>query len=592
MKLRTKILGSFIIVLVVMTALGIVSLAAIRRVDDRNVSLGTDTLPCVELSQQIGILTSNFRVAQLQRILATSEQDRVLWDSELTGLDGQVRVTILQYEKTGVPTEAENAITSALSSDWASYKAIWERVRALDVAGKDQEATRLVNTDLAKAYSPIESGVSKLITFNHDQAAASQTVSKAVYDQGLLIVIALIALSAIAAIALAILLSNNVLRVVGGEPERIAAIAEGLARGDLDSGEDVGEGNRSGILRAVMEMRGKLVEAVGAIKAIAGDVADGSASLSSSSQEIANGIQALSSSALQLSQGATEQASSGEEVSSSMEEMAANIKQNADNSFETEKKADKATTDTRLGAEAVAETLDAMRNICSKIGIIEEIARQTNMLALNAAIEAARAGEAGKGFAVVASEVRKLAERSQSAASEINTLAKSSVSVAEKAGGLIGGIQETIVRTADLVREISAASKEQNAGVEQINKATVQLDTVIQQNASMSEQLSSMCEELSSQSEEIAATAEDLSSRAVGLSQAVAFFRTKADARKVDATVRSAAAVGSTPATRPSSPARPSRATKDLPERQAAQSRSIALPTPSADERDVEFEQF
>jgi methyl-accepting chemotaxis protein len=140
-----------------------------------------------------------------------------------------------------------------------------------------------------------------------------------------------------------------------------------------------------------------------------------------------------------------------------------------------------------------------MKDIAEKISIIEEIARQTNLLALNAAIEAARAGEHGKGFAVVAAEVRKLAERSQTAAGEIGQLSSSSVDVAEQAGTMLEKIIPDIQRTAELVQEINAASNEQNVGAEQINRAIQHLDQVIQQNASAAEEMSSTAEELSSQ---------------------------------------------------------------------------------------------
>jgi methyl-accepting chemotaxis protein len=151
----------------------------------------------------------------------------------------------------------------------------------------------------------------------------------------------------------------------------------------------------------------------------------------------------------------------------------------------------------------VGQTVEAMKEIAEKISIIEEIARQTNLLALNAAIEAARAGEHGKGFAVVAAEVRKLAERSGTAAAEISELSSSSVEVAEKAGKMLGQLVPDIERTAALVQEITAASNEQNAGATQINQAISQLDTVIQQNASASEEMASTSEELSSQSQQL-----------------------------------------------------------------------------------------
>jgi len=221
---------------------------------------------------------------------------------------------------------------------------------------------------------------------------------------------------------------------------------------------------------------------------------------------VISGSQALSASSEEMSQGATEQAASVEEASASVEEMSANIRQNADNASTTEKIAVQAAKDAETGGRAVTETVKAMQMIAEKITIIEEIARQTNLLALNAAIEAARAGEQGRGFAVVAAEVRKLAERSQHAAGEINALSVSSVTVAEEAGQLLSALVPNIQRTAELVQEISAASREQDAGADQISKAIQQLDSVIQQNASASEEMASTAEELNSQAEQLQQT--------------------------------------------------------------------------------------
>ena len=235
--------------------------------------------------------------------------------------------------------------------------------------------------------------------------------------------------------------------------------------------------------------------------------------------QVTDGSQQLSATSEQLSQGATEQAASAEEVGASMEQMGSNIKQNADNALQTEKIATQAARDATESGEAVNEAVSAMTAIAEKITIIEEIARQTNLLALNAAIEAARAGEHGKGFAVVATEVGKLAQRSQAAAGEIGELSGTSVAIAQKAGKMLGELVPNIQKTADLVQEISAASGEQDRGVEQINRAITQLDQVIQQNATASE--------------EMAATSEELTRQAEQLQGSISFFKLQNEASEV-----------------------------------------------------------
>lgn len=228
--------------------------------------------------------------------------------------------------------------------------------------------------------------------------------------------------------------------------------------------------------------------------------------IQTAADQVVSGSQQVGSSSQSVAQGASEQAASVEEISSSMEEMSSTVKQNADNAQQTAGIAVKAAADAQKGGDAVAETVNAMKSIADKIGIIEEIARQTNMLALNAAIEAGRAGDHGKGFAVVAAEVRKLAERSQGAAKEISSLSVSSVEVSERAGKLLSDIVPVIKKTADLVQEINASSNEQADGIAQVTKAIHQLDQVIQQNASSTEEMASASEELSAQGEQMLQT--------------------------------------------------------------------------------------
>jgi methyl-accepting chemotaxis protein len=307
-------------------------------------------------------------------------------------------------------------------------------------------------------------------------------------------------LGMIMAAAVGLVVGFVVLLFVGLSISRPVQLVNGvvlkLAEGDFTlAGLDVA---------ALEKMRGRsdeLGEMGRSLDVLVGAISAKIQNMQASASQVASGSGQVSATAQELSQGTTEQAAAGEEVSSSMEEMSANIKQSADNAMATESLAGKSAKDAEEGGRAVLQSVAAMKEIASKIGIIEEIARQTNLLALNAAIEAARAGEAGKGFAVVASEVRKLAERSQVAAAEITELSGTSVAVAEKAGEVIRAIVPDIQKTAELVQEISVGSREQTSGVEQINKALLQLDQVIQQNASASEELASMAEELSSQAE-------------------------------------------------------------------------------------------
>jgi len=295
------------------------------------------------------------------------------------------------------------------------------------------------------------------------------------------------------ALVIGLLAAWTITRAITGPVRKGVAFAEAIAAGDLTATVDVDQNDEIGQLAvALKNMVAKLADVVGNVQGAGENVASGSEELSASSET--------------LSQGATEQAASVEEISSSMEQMAANIRQNAENAQTTERIAVQSATDAEQGGQAVGDTVRAMKEIADKISIIEEIARQTNLLALNAAIEAARAGEHGKGFAVVAAEVRKLAERSGTAASEISELSTGSVEIAERAGDMLTKMVPDIRKTAELVQEIAAASNEQNAGAEQINRAIQQLDQVVQQNASAAEEMAATSEELSSQSTQLQAT--------------------------------------------------------------------------------------
>jgi methyl-accepting chemotaxis protein len=298
--------------------------------------------------------------------------------------------------------------------------------------------------------------------------------------------------SLVTAVIIAVILTVSMLitnTMVNALKEAVR-VSNSLAEGDLTVDFDIrGSDETAQLLASMKNMMEKLRAVVTDVKAASDNVALGSEQLSSGAQ--------------QMSQGTTEQAASSEQASSAVEEMNATIKQNADNAIQTEKIAEKSAEDARESGKAVTDAVNAMKLIAQKIGIIEEIARQTNLLALNAAIEAARAGEHGKGFAVVAAEVRKLAERSQTAAAEISDLSGSSVEVAERAGAMLAKLVPDIQKTAELVQEISASSKEQAGGTDQINSAIQQLNEVVQENAGAAEEMASTSEELSSQADQL-----------------------------------------------------------------------------------------
>jgi methyl-accepting chemotaxis protein len=223
----------------------------------------------------------------------------------------------------------------------------------------------------------------------------------------------------------------------------------------------------------------------------------------SASSSVSLAAQHLTSSSNVLSNGTSQQAASVEETTASLEEMSSSITQNADHSRNLEQMAMRGAQDAEEAAGSVLKTVQAMKTIAERIGIIQDIAYQTNLLALNAAIEAARAGEQGRGFAVVAAEIRRLAERSQTAAKQISELTTGSLAIASTSGQKLEQLAPSIRRTAEVVQELAAASAEQAAGVGQMNRAMGQVDQVTQQNASASEELSATAEELRLQAESL-----------------------------------------------------------------------------------------
>jgi methyl-accepting chemotaxis protein len=428
----------------------------------------------------------------------------------------QAKIDALGREQMSTLARASDRIHRSLESQTltAEERGLYQTLLAQtdEYQGKALEVVDLATGDLITAtmfmsgtdekFLALTATLNTLQEIERRLSKEEHEVSLASFGRVMKILLLVLACAVVLSIAVSVFVS----RIVTTSLIEAVRVADRISDGDLTVAIESVSRDEIGQLRAAMRnMVGRLQSVVAGVK--------------SASTNVASGSLQLSSGAAQMSQGASAQAASAEEASSSVTQMSTTIRQNADNALQTEKIAQKSAADAAESGKAVSETVAAMKNIAAEIAIIEEIAHQTNLLALNAAIEAARAGSQGAGFAVVASEIRKLAERSQKAAGEIAKLSTSSIAVAEKTGRLLVKLVPDIQRTAALVQEITAASREQSTGANQMNSAIQQLNEVTQHNAGAAE--------------EVSATAQELSAQAEQLQIAVEFFRVEGGERQL-----------------------------------------------------------
>ncbi|MEW7850767.1 methyl-accepting chemotaxis protein [Massilia aurea] len=370
-------------------------------------------------------------------------------------------------------------------------------------ANDNAQAVQLLNGPMTQLYVPLNELGNRLIKEQQDAALTEYQASQSTFEVVRAVCLAGLAFGVIMAALVGYLLVRAIVRPL----ERAVAIAGAVAQGDLTQTIDVTSNDETGrLLQALKDMNDSLVHIVSRVRT-------GTDNIATASGEIAAGN-------LDLSSRTEQQAGSLEETASSMEELTSTVKQNADNARQANALATSASEVAGKGGAVVAQVVQTMgaintsaTRIVDIIAVIDGIAFQTNILALNAAVEAARAGEQGRGFAVVAGEVRSLAQRSAAAAREIKVLIDDSVEkvhhgseLVDRAGTTMAEIVQSVNRVTDIMAEITAASQEQTAGIEQINGAVAQMDQVTTQNAALVEQASAAASSLQEEATKLAQT--------------------------------------------------------------------------------------
>ncbi len=506
MKIKSKLLLNAVISIACLLLAGGIGFFFTNSVANISLSIvKAEAIPLVKVDEIQKTLSEVLRYLIIHSALTDPEGVKKV-EQSIAEMTDKLGKEIAEYEemtrKSGTSAVSEHLAT--FNKEWASFGGLKTEALRFSNAFAKEEALKILTTQGRDSCDRMLGALHQIGLYHQESMNQAVERSTAAKRNAILWILMLTLLLGTSVIVGGIMISRSIIVPIGGEPAHIAEIARKISHGDLTVVFAADGKNETGIYSAMRTMAEKLRQVVVDVKSAADNVASGS-------QQLSQGTE-------QMSQGTSEQAASAEQASSSIEEMNATIRQNADNASQTEKIALKSAADAQESGKAVTEAVAAMKDIAARISIIGEIARQTNLLALNAAIEAARAGEHGKGFAVVAAEVRKLAERSQAAAGEISTLSSSSVDVAERAGQLLSKLVPDIQKTAELVQEISAASKEQTSGADQINAAIQQLNHVIQQNAGAAEEMSS--------------TAEELASQAGQLQSSVAFFRVSGEDAK------------------------------------------------------------